>query len=98
MDKYIRKLAKISYKYIINYKVDNNLVDNEKTAQFLWPRKSGIRVNVCCRSGECSLCRVKFVSGKAYLANGMLLRFADSKFGYIHSCKSYPNSDLEIEF
>lgn len=41
MDKYIRKLAKISYKNIINYKVDINLVDNEKTAQFLWPRKRG---------------------------------------------------------
>lgn len=32
MDKNIRKLTKISYKYIINYKVDNNIVDNEKTA------------------------------------------------------------------
>lgn len=41
MDKNIRKLTKISYKYIINYKVDNNIVDNEKTAQFLWPGKSG---------------------------------------------------------
>lgn len=41
MDKNSRKLALISYKYIINNKVDNNLVDNEKTAQFLWPRKSG---------------------------------------------------------
>lgn len=43
----------------------------------------GIRVNVCCRSGECSLCRLKLVSDKVYLANGMLLRLVDSKFGYI---------------
>ncbi len=58
--------------------------------------KSGIRVNVCCRSGECSLCRVKLVSGKVFLSKGILLRYADEKFGYIHSCKAYPISDIEI--
>lgn len=58
--------------------------------------KAGVRVNVCCRSGECSLCRVKLVSGKVYTAKGALMRFADEKFGYIHSCKAYPASDLEI--
>lgn len=59
--------------------------------------KSNIRVNVCCRSGECSLCKVKLLNGKVYLAKGMLLRQADEKYGYIHSCKAYPLSDLEIE-
>lgn len=59
--------------------------------------RSGVRVNVCCRCGECSLCKVKLISGKVFLAKGMLLRLADQKFGYIHSCKSYPLSDIEIE-
>lgn len=58
--------------------------------------KAGLRVNVCCRSGECSLCRVKLVSGTVFTARGALMRFADEKFGYIHSCKSYPVSDVEI--
>lgn len=58
--------------------------------------RSGVRINVCCRSGECSLCRVKLVSGKVFLAQGALRRYADEKFGYIHSCKAYPMSDLEI--
>ena len=58
--------------------------------------RSGIRVNVCCRSGQCSLCRVKLLSGKVFLAQGSLLRAADEKFGYIHSCKAYPISDCEI--
>ena len=35
MDKKSEKLALISYKYIINNKVDNNLVDNEEITQFL---------------------------------------------------------------
>lgn len=59
--------------------------------------RAKIRVNVCCRSGECSLCRVKLVSGKVFLSKGVLLRKADEKFGYIHSCKAYPISDVEIE-
>lgn len=58
--------------------------------------RSGVRMNVCCRSGECSLCRVKLVDGKVFLAKGILQRYADEKYGYIHSCKAYPISDLEI--
>lgn len=58
--------------------------------------RAKIRVNVCCRSGECSLCRVKLVSGNVFLAQGMLRRAADEKFSYIHSCKAYPISDVEI--
>ena len=58
--------------------------------------RAKVRVNVCCRSGECSLCRVKLVDGKVYLSKGVMLRKADKKFGYIHSCKAYPISDLTI--
>ncbi|SHI01126.1 FAD-binding oxidoreductase [Clostridium grantii] len=58
--------------------------------------RAGVRVNVCCRSGECSLCRVKLVSGKVFMPRGVLLRYVDEKYGYIHSCKAYPTSDLEI--
>lgn len=58
--------------------------------------RAGVRVNVCCRSGECSLCRVKLVSGQVFLARGMLRRFADEQYGYIHSCKAYPIGDVEI--
>lgn len=58
--------------------------------------RAGVRVNVCCRSGECSLCRVKLVAGQVFLAKGMMRRYADEKYGYIHSCKAYPISDVEI--
>jgi ferredoxin len=58
--------------------------------------RAGVRMNVCCRSGECSLCRVQLTDGKVFLSKGMLLRHADEKFGYIHSCKAYPISDVSI--
>lgn len=60
--------------------------------------RQNLRVNVGCRSGECSYCRMKLVSGKVFTAQGSLMRYADEKFGYIHSCKTYPISDLELAF
>jgi putative oxidoreductase len=60
--------------------------------------RAGVRVNVCCRSGECSLCRVKLENGKVFMPRGALLRYADEKFGYIHSCKAYPISDVRLSF
>jgi len=49
-----------------------------------------------CRSGECSLCRVKLLSGKVFHARGAKLRKSDLEFGYIHPCTAYPIEDLEI--
>lgn len=59
--------------------------------------RSGVRVNVCCRSGECSLCRVQLLDGRVFMPRGVMLRHADEKFGYIHSCKAYPISDVKIQ-
>ena len=87
----------LSGKEVFKLKVGERVVDACAGESLLVAlERSGIRVNVCCRSGECSLCRVKLVSGKVFLAQGMLRRLADEKYGYIHSCKAYPISDLEI--
>ncbi|HNX92709.1 MAG TPA: FAD-binding oxidoreductase [Syntrophomonas sp.] len=58
--------------------------------------KAGLIVPSLCRSGECSLCRVQLLSGKVFQPQGVLMRESDKKYGYIHSCKSYPLEDLEI--
>ncbi|HNX29357.1 MAG TPA: FAD-binding oxidoreductase [Syntrophomonadaceae bacterium] len=58
--------------------------------------RAGIVVENCCRSGECSLCRVKMLSGRVYQTENTLLRKSDKNAGYIHSCAAYPLSDLEI--
>jgi ferredoxin len=49
-----------------------------------------------CRSGECSMCRVKILTGKVYQPPGVPVRKSDRQFGYVHACMSYPISDLEI--
>ncbi|MEA1961430.1 MAG: FAD-binding oxidoreductase [Bacillota bacterium] len=58
--------------------------------------RAGILVPVCCRSGECSLCRVKLLSGTVFQPRGVLIRESDRKYGYIHSCKAYPLENMEI--
>ena len=58
--------------------------------------KAGIVVPSLCRSGECSACRTKLVSGKVYHPGNELLRKSDMKFGYMHPCVTYPISDIEV--
>ncbi len=49
-----------------------------------------------CRSGECSMCRVKILSGQVFQAPGALVRKSDRQFGYVHACVSYPIKNLTI--
>jgi len=58
--------------------------------------RSGITIPALCRSGECSLCRTKLISGKVFQPEGARIRKSDRMFGYIHPCLAYPLSDLEI--
>ena len=58
--------------------------------------KNGVMVPSLCRSGECSMCRVKLISGTVFQPPGTPIRKSDRQFGYVHSCVSYPLEDLEI--
>ncbi|MCU0576756.1 MAG: FAD-binding oxidoreductase, partial [Desulfobacterota bacterium] len=58
--------------------------------------RSGVVIPALCRSGECSLCRTKLLSGKVFQPDGVRLRKSDRQFGYIHPCMAYPLEDLEI--
>ncbi|MFD9464582.1 FAD-binding oxidoreductase [Streptomyces sp. NPDC060027] len=56
-----------------------------------------IRPEAACRSGECSLCRVRVRKGRVHNAEEAQLRLSDEKFGYTHSCVAYPLTDLELD-
>ncbi len=58
--------------------------------------KNGFVRPFVCRSGTCSLCRTKILSGKIYQPPGTRVRASDRQFGYVHACVSYPLEDLEI--
>jgi len=58
--------------------------------------RAGVVLPALCRSGECSLCRTKLLSGRVFQPAGFKLRTSDRQFGYIHPCLAYPLSDLEL--
>jgi len=58
--------------------------------------KAGFALPSLCRSGECSLCRLKVLSGKVFQPAEVPLRRSDRRFGYVHACVSYPLEDLEV--
>lgn len=58
--------------------------------------RHGYGAENACRSGECSLCRVKLVSGAVFNPAEAHLRKSDYQFGWIHSCVAFPTEDIEI--
>lgn len=59
--------------------------------------RSGLNIHTRCRSGECGVCRIKVLSGSYYVPKENEYRRAeDITFNYVHSCSTYPTSDLVI--
>ena len=59
--------------------------------------RAAIRVPSSCRAGGCGVCHAKLLSGKFTIAGADKRREADRKFGYVHACASYPDSDIELD-
>jgi len=83
-----------SFRVRVNGKRVINAVAQESLLSSL--EKNKVLVPSICRSGECSMCRVKILSGKVFQPPGVPVRASDRQFGYVHSCMSFPIEDLEI--
>ncbi len=60
--------------------------------------RAGLKIHTACRSGACGFCRVKVLSGTYYVPKqGDGRRKADIDFDYVHSCSTYPTSDITIK-
>lgn len=60
--------------------------------------RAGLNPPARCRSGECGWCRSKLVSGVVHVSDrNDGRRSADKKFSYVHTCVSYPITDLTIK-
>jgi len=78
-------------------------VDGEKTLEasageplLTALERNGLVVPTLCRCGECSMCRVRVLSGKVFEPSGVKVRKSDRTYGYTHSCAAYPIEDLKI--
>ncbi|SFP01098.1 Ferredoxin-NADP reductase [Ectopseudomonas composti] len=58
--------------------------------------RNGYFVENACRSGECSLCRVKLTSGEVFNPQEAHLRKSDRDFGWIYSCVAFPIGNIEV--
>ncbi|MGL4318159.1 MAG: FAD-binding oxidoreductase [Pseudomonas sp.] len=59
--------------------------------------RNGYFAENACRSGECSLCRVKLVSGSVFNPQEAHLRKSDRDFNWIYSCVAFPTGDIEVQ-
>lgn len=84
------KVIQCGREYDITASADEPLLTSIERAGIVTPSR--------CRSGECSWCRSKLVSGKVFVpekTDGR--RRADIEFGYIHPCVSFPMSDIVLD-
>ena len=58
--------------------------------------RNGYFVENACRSGECSLCRVKWVSGPVFNPQEAHLRKSDRDFGWVYACVAFATGDVEV--
>jgi len=60
--------------------------------------RAGIPAVVRCRNGSCGFCHSRVIKGQYFVdAKNDFRRSADKKFGYIHPCSTYAESDMEID-
>jgi ferredoxin-NADP reductase len=59
--------------------------------------RAGYQLEAGCRSGHCSLCRVKILSGTVVNGPDARIRRSDRSTGHTHACTAFPVSDLDLQ-
>jgi phytoene dehydrogenase-like protein/ferredoxin-NADP reductase len=58
--------------------------------------RAGYQLEVGCRSGDCSLCRIRVLEGAVVSGADARIRRSDLWTGHIHACVAFPVSDLTV--
>jgi ferredoxin-NADP reductase len=59
--------------------------------------RAGYQLEVGCRSGHCSLCRVKILSGAVVSGPEARIRRSDEWTGHTHACTAFPVTDVSVQ-
>lgn len=93
----VRDVKDATYKITVHIGFEVKTVDAKASETVLTAmERAGINAPAKCRAGGCGFCHSRLVSGKYSIAGADKRRLADLKFGYIHPCCTYPDSDMEI--
>lgn len=69
--------------------------ENESIASCL--ERNGYDIHIGCRKGECGFCRVQVLEGEYYFTPKIdYRREMDKEYNYVHSCQTYPLTDMTI--
>ncbi len=63
--------------------------------------KNGVRLFNKCRTGDCAFCRARLINGTvshAFDGEDDARRKADIKYGYIHPCRAFAESDVTLKY
>lgn len=94
----LRDVPDATYKLTVHCGFETFTVEaSAKETLLVAMERAGLRVPAKCRAGGCGFCHSQLISGKFSLAGADKRRLADLKFGYLHPCCSYPDSDMEID-
>ncbi len=85
-------------KVIKNGEIIGNIPCSSEESLLVALEREGISAPSLCRSGECGFCRSRLLQGNVFIPQGTDYRkLADSSYGIIHPCVSYPMSNLTLE-
>lgn len=76
--------------------VEHNIPASANETVLTSMERAGLNVPSKCRAGGCGFCHSKLINGQFTIGGSDKRRLADSKFGYIHPCCTYPDSDMSI--
>ena len=94
----LRAVAEAAYKLTVHCGFETREIPaSARETLLVAMERAGIRAPAKCRAGGCGFCHSRLISGKFSIAGADKRRLADEKFGYIHPCCTYPDSDMEIE-
>ena len=93
----VRDVAPAEYTLTVHIGFETYKVKASATETLLVAmERAGLKVPSKCRAGGCGFCHSRLMSGEFSIAGADKRRLADKKFGYIHPCCTYPDSDMEI--
>lgn len=93
----VRDVAPAEYEVTVHIGFDTYKIKASASETLLVAmERAGLKVPSKCRAGGCGFCHSRLVKGEFSIAGADKRRLADKKFGYIHPCCAYPDSDMEI--